>query len=119
MTKVFVEQPLALPESAKYPILDTNFFVHSIICLFVTLRPPPRILKRGGLEGSGQRLISINTKRNKRKRFFFVIFFFLSRFFEEEKKLFLPLHCFRLFQAISFSDDIKHFLDFFLWIELI
>ena len=49
----------------RHPILDTRIFVRACI----TLRPPPWILKWGGLESSGQRLIA-SIGKTKRIAFF-------------------------------------------------
>ena len=43
----------------------TQGFCLSVLCLFVMLRPPPMILKRGGLESSGQRLSPQMAKLSK------------------------------------------------------
>ena len=63
-TEVIVEQPLALPGSAKNPILDTRISAcPSSLSSVCQAQATP--LRRDGLEGSDQRLISFNstTKR--------------------------------------------------------
>ena len=51
-------------------IRHDNFRPFVVLCpSCVKIRPSPLILKRGGLESSGQRIISLNRK-TARKRFF-------------------------------------------------
>ena len=61
-----------------HPILDT-WISDCPPPPFVTLKAPPWILKRGGLESSGQRLFSLNAKT--KIIIIIIIIFFFGDFF--------------------------------------
>ena len=68
------------------PILERRSTVLLLLCMYVTLRVAPGILKQGGVKSSCQRLIS-SIGKTKRIAFFWQ-FFLTFQIFGRKKKYF-------------------------------
>ena len=101
-------------------ILDTRISVR--LSSSVTPRLPP--MKRGGLESSGQRLISSNGKTKEIAFFFFFLrrknIFLIFQFFEKSRFFWLFLDFFRFSDFFTFlgpvdnrpsTDQLHHFVQ--------
>ena len=131
---MFVKQPLALPGSAKYQLWKLSSYIRHKYFLLLRLscsEYPPWILKLGGLEISGQRLISRLSKlrewpffwRKKKETFSNLDFLkkvFFYRFFDHFWQLFgFFLMNFWIFFKIFVEFFWIFKLNFFFWIFMV